>query len=172
MEMLGRTLDLVVGQVPVDLTTAGSTGKRVALRNFGTATIFVALAAAASGTETVTLTLKQHTAASSGTTANLAIVDHFYVKVQATGAETWQKVTQAASQTIAVADTVGTITGSAQKTLVVAIAVDAQSLSDGYTHISIDAADPGSVSRLGSVIYALGDLHVKRTPANLPNPQA
>lgn len=168
MEALGRLNDVVVAAVPVDLTTAGSTGKRVVLRNAGGVQIIQALAAAASGTETVVLSLKQHTAASAGTTADL-LVDHFYVKVQATGGESWQRINQAASATINLTDTLGTITGSAQKTLVVAIEVDAQSLSDGFTHVSLNVADPGTVSRLGSTVYNLRDLHVGRTPANLPS---
>jgi hypothetical protein len=172
MEALGRLNDVVVGAVPVDLTTAGSTGKRVSLRNAGGVQIVQTLAAAASGTETVTFTLQQHTAGSGGTSANLAVVDHFYIKVQAAGSETWQRVNQAASATISIADTTGTITGAAQKNLVVAIEVDAQALSDGYTHVSLNVADPGTVSRLGSTVYNLRDLHVMRAPANLPNPQA
>jgi YbbR domain-containing protein len=166
MEALGRLNDVQVAS-SVDLTTAGSTGKRVALRNAGGVQIVVALAAAASGTETVTLTLQQHTAASSGTSSNL-LVDHYYIKAQTNGNESWQKITQTASQTIAITDTVGTITGSAQKALVAVIEVDAQSLADGYTHVSVNIADPGTVSRLGTVVYNVRDLHVMRAPSNLP----
>lgn len=170
MEALGRLNDAVVLQVPVDLTTAGSTGKRVSLKNATSAQIRVALAAAASGTETVVLSLKQHTAASSGQTADL-LVDHYYVKVQTNGNESWIKINQTASATINLTDTLGTITGSAQKALLVAIEVEAPALADGYTFVSLNIADPGTVSRLGAVTIDLHDLAVQRTPANLPATQ-
>lgn len=170
MEALGRLNDSVVVQTPVDLTTAGSTGKRVSLKNAASAQFKVVLTAAASGTETVVLSVKQHTAASSGTTADL-LVDHFWVKPTATGNEAWQKVTQAASATINITDTIGTITGSAQKGLLVAIEVEAPALADGYAYVSLNIADPGTVSRLGSVVIDLHDLAYQRTPANLPATQ-
>lgn len=170
MEALGRLNDSVVVQVPVDLTTAGSTGKRVSLKNATSAQFKVLLAAAASGTESVVISVKQHTAASSGLTADL-LVDHFYVKAQTTGNEAWQKVSQTASGTVTITDTIGTITGSAQKALLVAIEVEAPALADGYTFVSVNIADPGTVSRLGAVSLDLHDLAVQRTPANLPATQ-
>lgn len=173
MDALGRLIDVVPGVVNVDANTAGATGKRVSLRNAGGVTVVATLGAAASGTESLVLTVKQHTAASSGTTANLVAVDKYWVKAAATlaGSETWTKISQTASQTVTVADTQGALTGVAQKQVEVVFEIDGTQLSDGYTHFSVDVADPGSVGRVVSVHYILRDLKVQRAPENLINPQ-
>jgi len=173
MDALGRLLNVVPGVVNVDANTSGATGNRTSLRQVGGVTVVAILGAAASGTESLVLTLKQHTASSSGTTSNLAIVDKYWVKAATAlaGTETWTKITQTASQTVTVADTQGALTGVAQKQAMVAFEVDAAQLSDGCTHISVDVADPGSVGRIVSVVYLPHDLKVQRTPASLANPQ-
>jgi hypothetical protein len=161
MDGLARLFDVNTCFAPVDLATAGATGKRLALRGASATAIKVSLAAAASGTETVTLTLKEHTAGSGGTSQNLAVIDHYYIKSEATldNDETWTKVTQTAAATVA-------LTGSTYATLevLVVIPVNAASLSDGYTHVSLDASDPGTVARLASAEYLPHDLVVQRAP--------
>lgn len=166
-EALGRLIDISTGVVPVDLQTA-QTGKRVSLKNAGGVTI-VAFKAAGTAGDDPTFTLKQHTAASAGTTANLAIIDHYYLKNEATldGDETWTKVTQAAAATIV---DPGGATTSAEEQQIIVIEVDSRSLSDGYTYVSLDVADTGSNAQLGCVLYLLRDLAVARTPANLVAP--
>src|SRR5689334_4118249 len=101
MLKLGYTWDTGVGAVPVDLTTAGATGARLALKNGRCGAFVVTLAAAASGTEDVVFTLKEHTASTSGTTTNLANITTVWVKSATTlaGTETWTKLTQSASAT-------------------------------------------------------------------------
>lgn len=166
-EALGRLVDISCGVAPVDLQTA-QTGKRVSLRNAGGVTIVVAKAAGTAGDDP-TFTLKQHTAASGGTTANLAIIDHYYLKAEATldGDETWTKKTQAAAATIADPGGAGT---SAEEQQLIVIEVDSKSLSDGYDYVSLDVADTGTNAQLGTVLYLLRDLAVQRTPANLVAP--
>ena len=102
MEALGRLVDVCIGAAPVDLSTAGATGKRVALKGAGGLTIVVFKGAGTAGDDP-TFTLKQHTANTGGTTSNLAAIDHYYLKDAATlaGTEAWTKVTQAAAATIA-----------------------------------------------------------------------
>lgn len=166
-EALGRLFDISAGVVPVDLQSA-QTGKRVSLRNAGGCTIVVFKAAGTAGDDP-TVTLKQHTADTGGSSANLAIIDHYYLKTETTldGDETWTKVTQSAAATIADPGGAGT---SAESQQIIVIEVNGTSLSDGYDYISLDVADTGSNAQLGCVLYLLRDLNVQRTPANLVAP--
>ena len=97
-EALGRLIDISVGVAPVDLSVAASTGKRVGLRNAAGVTVVFRKGAGAGGEDPV-LTFRQHTAASGGTSQNLATVDHYYTKSAATlaGTETWNRAAQAAA---------------------------------------------------------------------------
>lgn len=169
---LGRLVDISTGIATVDLNTAGATGKRVSLKNASACLVVVHLAAAASGTESVVGTLKQYTASTGGTTSNLASIDKYWIKAATAlaGSETWTRINQTASQTLTIADTQGALTGVAQKQAIVAFEVDANSLADGNAYIGFDLADPGAVSRLGSVLYLLHDLTVQRAPVNLAAP--
>lgn len=165
MEALGRLVDVCIGAAPVDLSTAGATGKRVALKGAGGLTIVVFKGAGTAGDDP-TFTLKQHTANTGGTTSNLAAIDHYYLKDAATlaGTEAWTKVTQAAAATIADPGGAGT---SAEHQQILAIEVDAAQLSDGYTHVSLDCADVGTNAQLGAILYLRRDLLVNRAPAAL-----
>lgn len=165
MEALGRLVDVCIGAAPVDLSSAAVTGKRVALKGCGGLTIVVFKGAGTAGDDP-TLTLKQHTAASSGTTSNLAVIDHYYLKDATTlaGTEGWTKVTQSAAATIADPGGAGT---SAEHQQIIVIEVDAAQLSDGYTHVSLDIADVGSNAQLGAILYLRRDLFVGRAPAAL-----
>lgn len=169
MEALGRLFDLSTGWVPVDAQTA-QTGKRVSLRNATGCTVVVFKAAGTAGDDH-SYDLQQHTAASGGTTADLDIVDHYYLKAEATldGDETWSKLTQTAASEIAEAGAAGT---SAEEQQILVIEVDAAQLSDGYTHISLNSGGEGSNAQLSACLYILHDLTSQRTPANLTNPQA
>lgn len=169
MEALGRLFDIVPGVIPVDLQTA-QTGKRVHLKNAAGCTI-VAIKAAGTAGDDPTFDLKQHTAATGGTSADLDITDHYYVKsaTTLTGAETWTKITQSAASEIVDPGGAGT---SAESQQVLVFEVDGTQLSAGYEWISVDVADTGSNAQLGCVIYLLRDLMVQRAPANLANPQA
>lgn len=165
-EGLGRLFDISTGIVPVDSQTAAMTGKRVSLKNAGGCTIVVFKAAGTANDDPV-LDLQQHTASSGGTTADLDIIDHYYIKQEATldGDETWTRVTQTAASEVTLNST------SAETQMIVVIEVDARSLSDGYDYISLDIADTGSAgAQLISCLYLLRDLAVQRTPANLVAP--
>ncbi|MEU3527562.1 hypothetical protein AB0E62_27450 [Streptomyces sp. NPDC038707] len=165
MEALGRLIDVCVGAAPVDLSSAAVTGKRVSLKGCGGLTIVVFKGAGTAGDDP-TLTLKQHTANTGGTTSNLAVIDHYYLKDAATlaGTEQWTKVTQAAAATIADPGGAGT---SAEHQQIIVIEVDAAQLADGYTHVSLDVADVGTNAQLGAILYLRRDLLVERAPAAL-----
>ncbi|MGW7786045.1 hypothetical protein [Streptomyces tricolor] len=165
MEALGRLVDVCIGAAPVDLSTAAVTGKRVSLKGCGGLTIVVFKGAGTAGDDP-TLTLKQHTASSGGTTSNLAVIDHYYLKSATTlaGTEAWSKVTQTAAATIADPGGAGT---SAESQQIIVIEVDAAQLADGYTHVSLDVADVGTNAQLGAILYLRRDLLVERAPAAL-----
>lgn len=165
MEGLGRLFDIAVGAVPVDMSSAAVTGKRVRLADANGVTIVLFKAAGTAGDDP-TVTLKQHTAASGGTTSNLAVIDHYYLKNATTlaGTEGWTKKTQTAAATIADPGGAGT---SAESQQIIAIEVDGAQLSDGYTHVSLDVADVGTNAQLGAVLYLLRDLDVQRAPQAL-----
>lgn len=165
-EGLGAIFDLSIGIAPVDSQTGAMTGKRVSLKNAGAVSIIVIKAVGTANDDPV-FTLKQHTAASSGTSANLAIADHYYLKDAAllAGTETWSKLTQAAGATITDPGGAGT---SAEHQQITVIPVRAVQLSDGYKYVSLDIADTGSAgAQLICCIYALHELAIQRTPANL-----
>ncbi|WP_327132007.1 hypothetical protein OG311_13535 [Streptomyces sp. NBC_01343] len=167
MEALGRLFDITTGAVPVDLSTAAVTGKRVHLKNASAVTIVV-FKAAGTANDDPTFTLQEHNAVSSGTSQGLSVINHYYVKQAATlsGAETWTRVNQS---------TASTVTGdgtSAESQAIYVFEVSATQLSDGFEWISLNVADVGTNAQLGGVLYLLHGLAVQRTPENLVNPQA
>lgn len=165
-EGLANILDVCVGAAPVDLSAAAVTGKRVSLKNCSGVTIVVFKGAGTAGDDP-TFTLQQHKVSTSGTPANLAIIDHYYLKNAAAldGTETWAKLTQAAAATIADPGGIGT---SAESQQVLVIEVRADQLSDGYNYVSLNCADVGTNAQLGSILYLRQNLDIKRAPANLP----
>lgn len=165
-EALGNLLDVCVGAAPVDLSSAAVTGKRISLKNCAGVTILLFKGAGTAGDDP-TVTLQQHTASTSGTSSNLAIIDHYYLKnaTALDGTEKWTKVTQSAAATIVDPGGAGT---SAESQQIVAIEVRTDQLSDGYAYVSLNVGDVGSNAQLGGVLYIRHNLAVKRAPANLP----
>ena len=164
---LGREFEIGSGIVPVDLAAGANTGARVHMRNYDTLAVVFVKAAASAGTDNVVLTLQEHTAASGGTSANLAAITTAYVKSEATldGDETWTELTQAAAATL-------TLTGAtyAATQLISVFEVQSQSLSAGYEWLSVNIADPGAGGTvLGSVLYIPHGLKVQRRPDLMPN---
>lgn len=164
MEGLGRLFDVSTAFVPTDAVAGAITGKRVSLKNAGGCTIVVQTTGGS--TDITDVDLQQHTASSSGTTADLDVIDHYYYKSEATldGDETWTRATQTAASEI-------TNVGAASEELLLVIEVEATQLSDGYSYISLDIPDLGSNgTRLCSGLYFLRELRAPRKPANLIAP--
>jgi hypothetical protein len=172
---LGRLFDIGLNFAPVDLNTAGATGKRLSLSGATGVTFVFALAVAGGGTDDDVITFKQHTAYTSGTSNNLATatvasstgITKYWVKseVALDNDESWVETTQSDSATV-------TLSGATYATLqvVLAVYVSADQLGDGYGWVSADFADPGSGgSRLGVGLAIVHDLASQRKPANLPN---
>ncbi len=174
MRGLGREFDITPGiNFVADLAAGANTGKRVHLRNYETVAVVFWKNAASAGTDSVVLTLQEHTAASSGTSQNLAaITDHYYKSTAAAlaGTEAWTEATQAAGATLTLANT--GIVPAANQALVV-FEVEAASLSAGFEWISVNIADPGSGGTiLGGVLYVMHGLKIQRRPDLLAQPNA
>jgi hypothetical protein len=171
-EALGRVADLVPAIVNgVVNNSADVVGNRVALRDAGGVTIVV-LAAAGTAGDDLDIALRQHTAASGGTTAALDVIDHYYYKTGATltGAQTWQKHEQPTASTII--DATGGAGTSAEQQQIVVIEVDQDDLDDGFTHVSVVLTDAGAANdKRASALYLLRDLQVQRAPQALRAPQ-
>lgn len=160
--MLGSDYDIALGLAPVDLNTAGGTGLRQYMGDIDyLVVLFVGGAGAAS--EPPVLTLKQHTASTSGTTANMATVSEFWVKSEATldNDEQWVRTAQAAG---------AVVTGTAQVQQMIAFRVNPEDLSAGSKYISVDIADVGAAAQLGVVLYILGGIGVRGAPTTMLPP--
>jgi hypothetical protein len=170
MYKLGYTVDAGSITVPTDAHVGAITGLRVNLRNAQSIIFLVTGMAAASGTDDVVLTFKEHTASSSGTTTNLNAgantngVTTWWLKAATTlaGTETWAKQTQAAGATV-------TIPGAANaaKQFAVAVQLNTKDIDDGYDYVSCSVGALATASRFISVNPLLTDLVTKRDPANL-----
>lgn len=165
--MIGESYDLSTGIAPVNLATAANTGKRLSMKEV-TSVDVVVFKGAGTAAEDPVLTLKQHTAATGGTTADLAVITEYWLKNEATldGDETWSRVTQAAAATITDPGGAGT---SAESEQIVVINVRADQLTAGNTHISLDIADTGTNSQLGAVLYIVHN-NDHAAPTALPAP--
>jgi hypothetical protein len=173
MDALGNLFDVGIGWSPVDLDTAnGATGKRVNMTMHETVTFLVVQAAGAA--TDATLTLKQHTAYTSGTSNNLASatvstsygITYWHIKSEAVldGDEAWTKVTQSEAATIS-------LTGATygDKETILALEVHRAQLGDGYTHISLDHAATLGAAKLGTCLIIPSGLRYRRKPASLFN---
>lgn len=169
MEGLGRLFDIGTGWAPVDLNTAdAATGKRVSL--VGASGITFLVFAAAGGATAANFNVRQHTAAVSGTSADLDVVDHYYIKSETLldNDEAWVRVDQAAASEVVLPTTDG------DNEYILAIEVSAKTLGtvalpDGYTHVSLDFATTLGAAKLSGCLYILHGLKAERAPASLSN---
>lgn len=174
MRLLGNHIDVCVGINPVaDLAAGANTGKRVHMRNYDVMGFLFFKNAASAGTDTVTLTLREHNANTGGTSQNLAAITDWYYKSTAAalaGTEAWTEATQAAAATLALANT-GPVPAANQA--LVYFDVEAGALSAGFEWLSMDIPDPGAGGTiLGGVLYIPGGLKLPRRPDLMPQPNA
>ncbi len=161
---LGRLYDIGLALAPVDLSTAGATGKRISMQGCGGIDIVLVYGAGTDGDDPVP-SLQQHTAYTGGTSANLAVMDSIFRKAETLldNDETWAETTQTAATIMtAVAD-------DAQKQKIYVIHVPATALADGYSHISVNQADLSNNAQLAAFLYLRVDLASQRHPTRLPN---
>lgn len=165
MRALGKLFDLGLGWAPVDLDTANAaTGKRCSLAGASAITFVVMTGVGAA--DDLVLDVNQHTAYTGGTTADLDVVTVSYIKAETAldNDETWVAISQTAASEVTI---VGATYGAQQKLIV--IGVDAEQLSDGYTHVSLNAAITTATAQLSSCLYIVHGLRSYRTPTSLPN---
>jgi hypothetical protein len=164
MDALGRLFDIGLCAPPA-ATNGAVTGKRIHLRNCGGVT-FVLVAGVATGGDDLQIDLQQHTASSSGTTADLDVITDYWIKSATAidNSETWTHYTQAAASEIAVA---ASETTDVEQNILV-FEVEAASLSDGYEWVSVNVPDLGTGDKTLSVLAFPRDLNVQRAPHNLP----
>jgi hypothetical protein len=163
-EGLGRLYNIGSVTVPTDAVAGAITGQRNNLRDYGGVDFLVVTSGGS--TDITDVDLRQHTASTGGTSADLDVIDHYYYRTEATvdGDEVWIRGTQSAASEI-------TDVGAASQELVLVICVEAEQLSDGYTHVSLDIPDLGTNgTRFCTIIPILRDPMVQRAPAALAVP--
>jgi uncharacterized protein YybS (DUF2232 family) len=160
---LGRAFDLAVGGLNVDVQAGALTGNRVALRDASALTV-VLLAGFTGTVDALNVTLRQHSAASGGSSADLVAIDRYYLKsaVALAGTEPWVEVTQTLSASL-------TAFGTAAHQKLVAFEVAAEQLSDGFGFVSLNVPDQGAAvgTKVASVLYVLHGLVQERAPHRL-----
>ncbi len=161
---LGKDYDIGLALSPVDLATAGATGKRIWMGDCAGIDIVLVYGAGTDGDDPVP-SLQQHTAYTGGTTANLATMTTIYRKSETLldNDESWVKTTQTAAAIMTA------VPDDAQKENIYVIHVEASSLSDGYAWISVNQADLSNNAQLACFLYLKVGLHVRRDPVNMPN---
>ena len=162
---LGRLFNISTGAVPTDAVAGAITGNRVSLADAGGVS-FVVVCSAGS-TDIVDVDLREHTAATGGTSQDLDIITRYYYQDEATldGDEVWVEGSQSAASEI-------TNIGSASAQQLIVIEVGAEQLSDGFNYVSLDIPDLGTNgTKYCAILNIVHDLHVQRKPANLAHLQ-
>lgn len=168
MEGLGRVLDISQGWTPADFHTSGVAGAWVSLKQASGVLFVVQFAKGTSG-DNATLTLKEAKDSSGTGSQALAVIDHWWLKANATptddltGAETWTEETNTTAAS--------TIVATAADYQLIAVDVLSEDLDAGYSYVSLSAGST-SAAQYASSLAILHDLEVQRLPANLTAPGA
>lgn len=133
--------------LPVDANTAAITGARVSLANAQRCAVVVHMGDSTAAV--VTLTLRKHTAASAGTSADLSVAHPYYHKAGA--ATSFTKVVPGSA---AAAYDLAALFADAEG--IVVFEVLAEDLGEGYTHFSLDVADSTAAKLVGGVYVLQG----------------
>lgn len=167
MPGLGEDYDLSIGVAPSDLSSAASTGKRIYMSELESVDVVLIKGAGTAGDDP-TVTLVASSAATGGTSANLATIGSYHLKdaTALAGTETWAKKTQIAAATIADPGGAGT---SAEHQQIAVIHVRAEDMPEGKPYLSLNIADVGTNAQLGAVLYITHPT-IKEEPASLPPP--
>ncbi|MCJ7510763.1 MAG: hypothetical protein MUP14_07755 [Dehalococcoidia bacterium] len=160
---LGKDFD-IVWCTGGDFVVGPLTGNRICMKNYSHVTFVLASLAGNGTTDDVTVDLQQYTAYTGGTTADLDIVTTYYIRGETTldGNEDWTKTTQTEASEITA------IAGTQELQNLLIIEVHRDQLSDGYTHIGLNALDFGSTDVKYGVIIAICHLLTPRDPQILP----
>jgi len=160
---LGNVFDIGSAFAPVDFNTSdAATGHRVHMRNYQNIAFVLFKGAGTAGADPV-VTVQEHTAATAGTSANLAVITEFYSKTETTldGDEVWVRTAQAAAATANMGLT------TAEEEGIHVIQFTADQLSAGYEWISCNIAATVANAQLVSGLYILTGLKIMREPTLL-----
>lgn len=138
---------------PVDMNTAAITGARISMKESDRVAIVCNMGDSVAAV--VDFTLKQHNAASGGTSKVLAVANPYFKKVGAATSFTKVEPTVAASNFVLSSDF------AAEPGMVVfeVLAADLD-INGGFTHLSIDAAD-STAAKLISIEYVSHEVDKK-----------
>lgn len=164
---LGRLFDIGSAFAPVDFNTSdAATGHRIHMRNYDAVACVLFKGAGTAGADPV-ITIREHTAATGGTSADLAVVDEFYYKEETAldGDETWTRVAQSAAAT-------ATVATWAENEAIVVVEVNSQALSAGYEWLSFNIAATVANAQLVAGLYIMHGLKIQRRPDLLSQPNA
>ncbi len=131
-----------------DMNTAAITGARVGLKNYDRVAVLIDM-----GTSTgavVEFTLRQHTAASGGTSKAVAVSNPYYKKVGS--ADVWTKVEQTSANSVY---TLSTDFAGAAGMVCFEILAEDLDVDGGFAFFSVDAAD-STAAKLIAAYYVLG----------------
>lgn len=140
---------------PVDFNTAAVTGVRVPVKGYDRVT-FIAVVNSATSATARTFTLRQHNAASSGTSKDLSVSNPYYHKVAA--ATSFTKVVP--SSATAAYDLLALI-GDDKAIVVFEVLAEDLDVTNDFNYVSVDTADSGAAS-IGCIIA------IPRVAAYLP----
>lgn len=163
MKALGRIIDIGSAFSPVDFNTSdAATGHRIHLRNYDGVAFVLFKGAGTAGADPV-VTVQEHTAATSGTSTDLAVITEFYKKEETAldGDEAWVLTSQAAAATANMGAT------SAEQEGIYVIEVQSQQLSAGYEWVSFNIAATVANAQLVAGLYILYGLKIQREPTLL-----
>lgn len=130
---------------PVDLNAAAITGGRIGLAQGYKVAVILGFGDSVGAT--VQITLRQHTAASAGTSSDLSVDNVYYKKVGA--ATSFTKVVPTAAAAL-----YDLSTDLAAEPGLVVFEIEGSQLAEGNTHFSIDLADSGA-AKIVSAVYVL-----------------
>jgi hypothetical protein len=164
---LGEDYDLSIGVPPSDLSSAASTGKRVYVSGVDSVDVVLIKAAGTAGDDPA-VTLVASSAATGGTSANLATISAYHLKdaTALAGTETWVKKTQATAATVTDPGGAGT---SAEHQQIAVFHVRREDMPAGKPYLSLNIADVGANAQLGAVLYITHPT-VREEPPGLPAP--
>jgi hypothetical protein len=172
MRALGDIIDIGTCFAPVN-TADAFTGKRISMQ--GASSLTFVFFGAVGGAEDLTLDFLQHTAYTSGTSADLDAtgvstsrgLTEYYIKAETAldNDESWVRVTQTVASELTV---VGATYGAQQK--IVVAHIDATQIADGYSHVSVDGTlATSATAQLAGGLYILHGLRYRRRPDKLGN---
>lgn len=139
---------------PVDLNTAAVTGARIKMDKGDRLAIVVNMGDSTSATD-VSFFLKQHNAASSGTTKALSVDNPYFTKVAA--ATSFTKTVPAVPQVDGDYD-LTSLFANDQGMVIFEVLAEDLDVNNGFAWVSIDTADAGA-GKIGSAVYIMHNLY-------------